>query len=226
MSGRIVTQSLRSTAARVTPLPRIAFRGYATTTDTKPPVALFGIDGTYASALYTAAVKSSTLDSVASGLSALHNDFQRDTKLPQIIQAPSLSDSDKSTLVNELVRVAGVTGDGQKTFSNFLQTISDNNRMGVLPGVAEKFGQLMSAARGEVEMTVTSAAPLDAKVVRQLETAVSKSRFVGAGKKLKVVTKVQPDIRGGLVVEVGDRTIDLSVSARMVRMNKLLQDSL
>jgi hypothetical protein len=39
-------------------------------------------------------------------------------------------------------------------------------------------------------MTITSASPLDAKVVRQLETAVSKSSFVGQGKKLKVVPKV------------------------------------
>ena len=30
----------------------------------------------------------------------------------------------------------------------------------------------------------------------------------------------------GLVVEIGDRTIDLSVSAKMARMNKLLQDTL
>jgi hypothetical protein len=48
----------------------------------------------------------------------------------------------------------------------------------------------MSAARGEVEMTITSASPLDAKVVKQLENAVSKSQFVGQGKKLKVVPKV------------------------------------
>jgi len=39
-------------------------------------------------------------------------------------------------------------------------------------------------------------------------------------------TQVQPDIRGGLIVEIGDRTIDLSVSAKMARMNKLLQDTL
>lgn len=73
---------------------------------------------------------------------------------------------------------------------NFLETLSSNNRLGVLPGVCEKFAQLVSAARGEVEMTVTSAASLDPKVVRQLETAVGKSQYVGAGKKLKVVTKV------------------------------------
>lgn len=38
--------------------------------------------------------------------------------------------------------------------------------------------------------------------------------------------QVNPDIVGGLVVEVGDRTIDLSVSSRLAKMNKLLNDTL
>lgn len=43
---------------------------------------------------------------------------------------------------------------------------------------------------------------------------------------LFVLLQVNPDIRGGLIVEIGDRTIDLSVSAKMARMNKLLKDTL
>lgn len=84
----------------------------------------------------------------------------------------------------------------------------------------------MSAARGEVEMTVTSAQPLDNRTLSRLETAVAKSSYVGAGKKLKVTNQVNPDIVGGLVVEVGDRTIDLSVSSKLAKMNKLLTDAL
>lgn len=38
--------------------------------------------------------------------------------------------------------------------------------------------------------------------------------------------QVNSDIIGGLVVEIGDRTIDLSVSSRIAKMNKLLTDSL
>lgn len=38
--------------------------------------------------------------------------------------------------------------------------------------------------------------------------------------------QVNPEIVGGLVVEIGDRTIDLSVSSRIAKMNKLLTDSL
>lgn len=39
-------------------------------------------------------------------------------------------------------------------------------------------------------------------------------------------SQVNSDILGGLVVEIGDRTIDLSVSGRIAKMNKLLTDTL
>ncbi len=38
--------------------------------------------------------------------------------------------------------------------------------------------------------------------------------------------QVNPDIVGGLIVEVGDRTVDLSVSSKLAKMNKLLTDTL
>jgi F0F1-type ATP synthase delta subunit len=68
--------------------------------------------------------------------------------------------------------------------------------------------------------------PLDNKTLSRLETAIHKSDYVSNGQKLKVVSKVNPEIRGGLIVEIGDRTIDLSVSAKMAKMNKLLRDIL
>ncbi|KAL8858045.1 MAG: hypothetical protein Q9178_005370 [Gyalolechia marmorata] len=202
-------------------------RGYAQAAvvqDTKPPVALFGLDGTYASALFTAAVKTASLDSTSKSLAALAEVFKRDSKLPIILNAPTLSPSDKSQIIQELQRHMGGQDRGD-TVKNLLKTLSDNNRLGILQGVCEKFTTLMGAARGELDLTVTSAAKLDNKVLQRLETAVAKSEY-SQGKKLKVVAKINPDIMGGLVVEVGDRTIDLSVSSKISKMNKLLTDAL
>jgi len=116
--------------------------------------------------------------------------FKKDAKLQSILTAPTLSASDKNQIVSEIQKSTGVQ-DKSETLKNFFHTLADNNRLSVLEGVAEKFGTLMSAARGEVEMTITSANPLDAKIVKQLENAVSKSQYVGQGKKLKVVPKVR-----------------------------------
>lgn len=97
-----------------------------------------------------------------------------------------------------------------------------------------------------MELTMSSTQPLDNKTLNRLESAVAKSPYVGSGKKLKVknqvrltsslsptyvqdtnsLSQVNPDIVGGLIVEVGDRTIDLSVSSKLAKLNKLLTDAL
>lgn len=105
-----------------------------------------------------------------------------------ILDAPTLSASDKSAIIAELEKSAG--GATGETIKNFLGALADNNRLSLLPGVCEKFGELMSGARGEVEMTVTSAQPLDNRTLSRLETAVAKSSYVGQGKKLKVTNTV------------------------------------
>ncbi len=65
--------------------------------------------------------------------------------------------SDKGQIVNELVKhTAGA--DKSDTVKNLLKTLAENNRLGMLEGVCEKFGMLMSVYRGEVELLVTSAA--------------------------------------------------------------------
>jgi len=229
--SRAFVRAARTSAPRAAFAPRAvalpAIRTYATpaAADSKPPVALYGLDGTYASALYTAAVKSQSLDSVAKALSALNEVYAKDPKLSQIMLAPTLSAEDKAAIVAELQKHTGGQ-DKADTVKNFLNTLAENNRLGLLQGVCHKFGELMGAAKGEVELTVTSASPLDSKTLSRLEAAVSKSQYVGAGKKLKVTNKVNSDVLGGLVVEIGDRTIDLSVSSRIAKMNKLLTDTL
>ncbi|KYK55684.1 putative oligomycin sensitivity conferring protein [Drechmeria coniospora] len=227
MLSRQVFRTVRAAAPQravaICATPARTFAAAATGNEGQPPISVFGIDGTYASALYTAASKSSTLDPTAKALSNLANIFEKDAKLAVLLSAPTLTAEDKSAIVAELNKH---TGGSNQTVQNFLETLAENNRLGLLRGVCEKFSQLMSASRGEVEMTVTSAQALDARTLSRLETAVAKSAYVGQGKKLKVTNQVNPDIVGGLVVEVGDRTIDLSVSARIAKMNKLLNDTL
>ncbi|KAL2753726.1 hypothetical protein ACRALDRAFT_1071865 [Sodiomyces alcalophilus JCM 7366] len=225
MLSRQALRTFRAAAPVARPLAarRTYAAAAAATENVTPPLAVFGIDGTYATALYTAAVKTSTLDPTAKALAQLNTLVTKDAKLSTILSAPTLSVEDKSAIVAELKKHAGPSNE---TVSNFLAALAENNRLGILPGICEKFGEIMSAAKGEVEVVVTSAQQLDNKTLNRLEAAVSKSPYVGQAKKLKVTNQVNPDILGGLIVEVGDRTIDLSVSAKVAKLNKLLTDTL
>ncbi|KAI1428046.1 ATP synthase delta subunit-domain-containing protein [Xylaria sp. FL1777] len=226
MLSRQALRSLRAAGPQRT-FARSSVRSYAApaTQDVRPPISVYGLDGTYASALYTAAVKSSTLDPTARALSALGDLYTKDAKLAAVLSTPTLTEGDKKAIVAELQRSIGSAG-ANETVKNFLSTLAENNRLGLLKNVVDKFAELISASRGEVELVVKSTQPLDNKTLSRLETAVAKSQYVGQGKKLKVRNEVNPEILGGLVVEIGDRTIDLSVSSKIAKLNKLLTDAL
>jgi F-type H+-transporting ATPase subunit O len=101
-------------------------------------------------------VKNSSLDTVARAIGSLNDVYHKDAKLATILQAPTLTAEDKSQIIAELQKHTG-GADKDATVKNFLDTLAQYNRLGLLKGVCEKFGELMSAARGEVELTVTSA---------------------------------------------------------------------
>ncbi|KAK1639506.1 ATP synthase F1 [Colletotrichum phormii] len=227
MFSRQAVRTLRAAApaSRLARAPAVrTYAAAAATEAVKPPVAVFGLDGTYATALYTAASKTSSLDPTAKALATLDAIFAKDQKLTTVLAAPTLTAEDKAAIVAELTKQTGAGS--QETVKNFLAALAENNRLGLLPGITQKFAEIMSAARGEVELTVTSATQLDNKTLNRLENSIAKSSYVGQGKKLKVTNNVNPDIVGGLIVEIGDRTIDLSVSGKIAKLNKLLTDTL
>jgi F-type H+-transporting ATPase subunit O len=66
-----------------------------------------------------------------------------------------LTNADKKTIIAELAKVAGADKAG--IIQNFLETLAENNRLGSLEGVCEKFATLMGAHRGEIDLNITSA---------------------------------------------------------------------
>ncbi|KAK6535297.1 ATP synthase F0 subcomplex subunit OSCP atp5 [Orbilia ellipsospora] len=228
MLSRTATSIARAASSSTAPRAAIlsTVRTYATAAESaKPPVALYGIDGTYASSLYIASAKTSTLDTVDKSLKSLKQILDKDPKLTTVISSPTLSASDKSSLIAEIQKAVPAASN-DKNFKNLLEVLAENNRLGLLGGIADKFAVLMGAHRGEVEAIITSAQALDSKTISRLEAAIGKSKYIQQGQKLKVVNKVSPDVLGGLVVEIGDRTIDLSVSSKIAKLNKLLTDAL
>lgn len=106
---------------------------------------------------YTAAAKQSALDNTSRAISSLFNVMKQDTKLQSILSTPTLQESDKSAIIGELEKHTG-GADKSGTVKNFLSTLAQNNRLGILEGVCEKFTQLISAGKGEIELIITSAA--------------------------------------------------------------------
>ena len=86
------------------------------------------------------------------------------------------------------------------------------------------FLELTGAHRGEVKIVITSAKPLDKSFASRLESTLKSSKYATTegAKTTSFEFKVNPAIQGGLTVDLGDRTIDLSVASRVNKFNALL----
>lgn len=115
-----------------------------------------------------------------------------------------------------------------RTHSNLFTVLAENGRLGETEKVIQGFQDLMTAYRGEVEVTVTSATPLDKSTISRIESALKGSQIAasGHGKTLKIVQKVNPAIQGGLVVDFAGNTVDLSVASKVNKLNTLLEQGI
>lgn len=188
---------------------------------TKPPIQLFGVEGTYASALFSASAERSSVDASFQGLTKVSDLIKNDAKIADFLHNPALSKDDRKTVVDTIAESLSL----DKTIHNFLQVLSENNRLAEFNGIYSNFGKLFDAYQGVVEARITSAKPLDNKSLRRLQSALQKSSFVGDNKTLKVSQEVSPDILGGLIVEVGDKTLDLSIASKVSKLNQALNES-
>jgi F-type H+-transporting ATPase subunit delta len=98
-----------------------------------------------------------------------------------------------------------------------VRVMAENRRLWLLPRVAEAFGHLLAAEKGEIEVEVTSAAPLSPKQKEALETTFKKA----FSSKVLLKEQVNAKILGGLQVKVGSEMIDASVEGSLDRLSRL-----
>jgi F-type H+-transporting ATPase subunit O len=68
-----------------------------------------------------------------------------------------------------------------------------------------------------------AAQPLDSSAQSRLEKALKSSAAAQQAKSVRFEHRSRPELIGGIVVDFGDKSIDLSVQSRVQRLNSLLQ---
>jgi F-type H+-transporting ATPase subunit O len=123
----------------------------------KPPVTIHTLEGTYASALYSAtASNNAVITDVEKALTKISQKLDADPKLQSIVVNPALSHKEKEDVVQLLTQTGGVGADSSKAVKNLLSVMSENGRLGHLDGVLSAFEKMMRAHKGEVDVIVTS----------------------------------------------------------------------
>ncbi|MCT2558358.1 F0F1 ATP synthase subunit delta [Tsuneonella sp. YG55] len=163
--------------------------------------------GRYASALFELASEAGTVTAVESDLDTLAAALAESADLRALTTNPEIGRKAQGSAIEA---VAGTLGLSDLT-KKFLGTLAENGRLSHLGDMVRAFNTIAAAQRGEVTAEVTSAHALTDAQIDQLKTKLTQRE----GRTVKLSTKVDPDLLGGLVVTVGSKRIDGSIRTRL-----------
>jgi F-type H+-transporting ATPase subunit delta len=162
----------------------------------------------YAEAVFRLAKQGNALPAWSDALNLIATVYQ-DPQMQAVMANPKVSSAEVERL---MLAICGEHIDG--VARNLIQLLVHNRRLPVLAEIRERFEQLKLEDEGKLDAKISSAFPMEDAQRNQVVNLLS-SRFK---RKINATVTVDPDLIGGIKVEVGDKVWDASVRGRLQTM--------
>jgi F-type H+-transporting ATPase subunit delta len=167
----------------------------------------------YANAVFELAQKRRAIDAWSRELAMLAAVAAQPAIL-EVIDSPAVTSQQKS---NTLARVCG--DDISREGKQFVQVLARNKRLHLLGEISTQFEALRAQEQASLEVEVISAYSLDdAEQTRLIETLGR--RFE---REIRLTSRVDESLLGGVVIRAGDTVIDGSVRGKLEKLSESLQ---
>jgi F-type H+-transporting ATPase subunit delta len=164
----------------------------------------------YASALFGAAKEKGNLDAIREQLGAFADALTENHDMQLFFFSPYFSSAEKEEGLKKAV--SGL----EPELLNFLLLLIEKHRMPVLFRIRRQFDALWAKENKRLGVTVTSAVELDPEIAKRIGSEIEEQ----TGNTVELQSKVDPDILGGLVVQVGNMVLDTSIRNRLEKLRK------
>ena len=164
----------------------------------------------YAEALFQAAKEAGKLDAIREQLRQFTEALESNDELRLFLFSPYFSSQEKIDGLHKSLSGA------EPEFVNFLDLLNEKHRMPAIFRISRRFEELWAKENKRLEVTVTSAVDLDPEVVERIGSEIEKQ----TGQTVELSSRVDNDILGGLVLQVGNMVLDASIRNRLEKLRK------
>ncbi len=173
----------------------------------------------YARALLDVAQKEQAdLDLVESQLAGFAQLIAGHDALRKALLSPAVPAPRKRAAIADLVAQAGVLPIVGRT----LLLLAERDRLAILSDVADVFRERVFDTRNIVRAEVTTAAPLSAERLQDIQRSLA----VATGRTIDLTSRVDPSIVGGIVARIGSTVFDASITNHLQRIRQRLDASI
>jgi len=167
---------------------------------------------TYARALFEAAKEHGRLERVHQDMTDFVAAVVAVPELAALLENPEVDRAAKARVLEELLV------DADELTRNFLLLLVEKGRVAEVREIARELDSLVAAEERRLEVELTTAIELSDDEARELVTQIERA----AGRKVEATRRVDPDLIGGIVLQIGSRRVDASVRGRLERLRREL----
>jgi F-type H+-transporting ATPase subunit delta len=164
----------------------------------------------YARSLFEAADDQDKLDEVREQLGQFADALDGDRGLQVFFFSPYFSTQEKVDGLRRAIDGA------EPIFLNFLELLLENHRMPAIFRIRREYDRLWKERNKLLPVHVTSAVELDEQTVQNIGDRIAEQ----TGRRVELSSRVEPDILGGIVVQVGNQVLDASIRNRLETLRK------
>jgi F-type H+-transporting ATPase subunit delta len=164
----------------------------------------------YAEALFEVAKQKGKLDTIRDQLGRVADALERDRELAVFFFSPYFSTAEKRD------GIARAISGAEPELINFLELLVEKHRMPVIFRIRRRFDELWAEEKRQLDVTLTSAIELDPEVVERVRAEIERQ----TDRKVQLRSRVDEDVVGGLVLQVGNMVLDGSIRIRLEKLRR------
>jgi F-type H+-transporting ATPase subunit delta len=157
----------------------------------------------YVKSLLDLAIEKNVLEKVHTDMLLFSKVYEENKQFALMLRSPVIPHDKKREILAKIFK-----GKVDNLTMSFFDIITRKNREPLLGAIAKEFHNVYNEYKGIGKATVTSAVPLDANLRAEFEALVRK---YSDKKQVELIERVDPEMIGGFVLNVGDRQVDASI---------------
>lgn len=175
-----------------------------------------GLAGRYAIALFDLGNETHVLDRVAKDMATLSSLLKESADLKGLTLNPVFSIEEKGRAMAAVAQVAKL----DTITANFVGVVTQNGRLDQIQNIISEFNRIFAHHNGEVSASVVTARKM---TKAQLDALKVKLKSL-VGSDVNVDTDVDEGLLGGMIVKIGSRMIDSSLTTKLANLEESMKE--
>ena len=164
----------------------------------------------YAQALLSIAQSKDSVDALSQVVADLLNLMKESDELTAFLASPIADNNAKKAVLNQIL------GDeANPQLKNFLMLLVDRGRIYLVEPIFQQFQAKVREINQTVLAEVVSAVELSDE---QKETVRQKVQRMTEAKSIELASRIDPDLIGGVVIQIGSQVLDASIRGQLRRI--------